>query len=81
LFTFAAAFAVQVIDWLEGQSIGKRQVNYKLRDWLFARQRYWGEPFPLLYPGELLHTGIRVHHQFSKGVSGVFELTLPITGW
>jgi hypothetical protein len=30
--------------------VGNRKVNYKLRDWLFARQRYWGEPFPLLYP-------------------------------
>eukprot|EP00879_Flechtneria_rotunda_P026887 GHRR01028726.1.p1 GENE.GHRR01028726.1~~GHRR01028726.1.p1 ORF type:complete len:534 (+),score=200.19 GHRR01028726.1:97-1602(+) len=40
----------KVIAWLEQQGIGKRQVNYKLRDWLFARQRYWGEPFPLVYP-------------------------------
>ncbi|KAF8066270.1 leucine--tRNA ligase [Scenedesmus sp. PABB004] len=38
------------IAWLEARGIGKRQVNYKLRDWLFARQRYWGEPFPLIYP-------------------------------
>jgi leucyl-tRNA synthetase len=40
----------QVIEWLEAQGLGKKQVNYKLRDWLFARQRYWGEPFPLIYP-------------------------------
>jgi leucyl-tRNA synthetase len=43
----------QAIGWLEAQGLGKRQVNYKLRDWLFARQRYWGEPFPLIYPGAL----------------------------
>eukprot|EP00898_Chlorokybus_atmophyticus_P005617 jgi/Chlat1/6056/Chrsp4S06336 len=38
-----------VIDWLEGVGIGQRKINYKLRDWLFARQRYWGEPFPIMY--------------------------------
>eukprot|EP00878_Enallax_costatus_P022863 GHUV01024296.1.p1 GENE.GHUV01024296.1~~GHUV01024296.1.p1 ORF type:complete len:684 (+),score=223.68 GHUV01024296.1:356-2407(+) len=45
-----AAAKDKVIAWLEEQGIGSRQVNYKLRDWLFARQRYWGEPFPLIYP-------------------------------
>ncbi len=34
--------------WLEEKGLGERKVNYKLRDWLFSRQRYWGEPFPLL---------------------------------
>jgi leucyl-tRNA synthetase len=36
-----------VIDWLEQQKLGERTIRYKLRDWLFSRQRYWGEPFPL----------------------------------
>jgi leucyl-tRNA synthetase len=39
----------KMIDWLEAEGIGARRVNYKLRDWLFSRQRYWGEPFPLLH--------------------------------
>ncbi len=37
------------IDWLEEQGLGARRVQYKLRDWLFSRQRYWGEPFPITW--------------------------------
>lgn len=39
----------KIIDWLEEQGLGKRSINFKLRDWLFSRQRYWGEPFPLIW--------------------------------
>ncbi len=38
-----------VIEWLVMQGKGEKSVNYKLRDWLFSRQRYWGEPFPILH--------------------------------
>ncbi len=43
-----AEFKDRIIAWLEERGIGKRTVNYKLRDWIFSRQRYWGEPIPLV---------------------------------
>ena len=38
-----------IIKWLEEKQIGTKKVNYKLRDWVFSRQRYWGEPIPMIY--------------------------------
>ncbi|MGO4341424.1 leucine--tRNA ligase [Pedococcus sp. 2YAF34] len=38
-----------IIDWLSAKGLGEGTVSYKLRDWLFSRQRYWGEPFPIVF--------------------------------
>ncbi|MEM1125275.1 MAG: leucine--tRNA ligase [Bacteroidota bacterium] len=60
-----------IIDWLEAQGHGTRQVNYKLRDWLFSRQRYWGEPFPIVFVDD---QGERVHKPLAPTD---LPLTLP----
>jgi leucyl-tRNA synthetase len=52
----------KIIAWLEEKGLGKKTINYKLRDWLFSRQRYWGEPFPILWKrdesGNLYHEAL-----------------------
>src|SRR5207244_2238573 len=44
-----AAAKHTMIEWLEKEGVGQGTVTYKLRDWLFSRQRYWGEPFPIVF--------------------------------
>lgn len=39
----------KVLPWLEEKGVGKKEVSYRLRDWLFSRQRYWGEPIPIIH--------------------------------
>jgi leucyl-tRNA synthetase len=45
-------FKEEITDWLAHRQLGRKAVNYKLRDWLFSRQRYWGEPFPILHTAD-----------------------------
>ncbi|MHC4123542.1 MAG: leucine--tRNA ligase [Planctomycetota bacterium] len=47
-----AEFKEKITNWLAEQGLGEKAVNYKLRDWLFSRQRYWGEPFPILHTAD-----------------------------
>ena len=56
----------KMIAWLEREGIGKKKVNYKMRDWVFSRQRYWGEPIPIV-------------HCEKCGAVGVPEEQLPVT--
>jgi leucyl-tRNA synthetase len=56
----------KIIEWLESNKLGHGKVNYKLRDWIFSRQRYWGEPFPLA-------------HDKDGNVILVDEADLPVT--
>ena len=44
-----AEFKKRIVEWLQKKGIGSSAVNYKLRDWIFSRQRYWGEPIPLVH--------------------------------
>ncbi|EIE26840.1 putative leucyl tRNA synthetase [Coccomyxa subellipsoidea C-169] len=62
-----AEAAASVVRWLEQQGKGAAQINFKLRDWLFARQRYWGEPFPIVYA------------EGSDEPEGISEEDLPLT--
>lgn len=57
----------KIIAWLEKNNFGKRETQYKLRDWVFSRQRYWGEPIPLVYCENCKEKNIKNKEQCSEG--------------
>ncbi|MBI1799857.1 MAG: leucine--tRNA ligase [Candidatus Eisenbacteria bacterium] len=86
-FTPAAAIP-KITSWLESRGLGRRSVHYKLRDWLFSRQRYWGEPFPILWvegepravPEQMLPVRLPETENFRPSGSGESPLA-NIRGW
>ncbi|MDD4689173.1 MAG: leucine--tRNA ligase [Eubacteriales bacterium] len=78
-----------MINWLEEKGLGERKVNFKLRDWVFSRQRYWGEPIPLVYcakcgwvaiPEEQLPLQLPDMEDFEPGENGESPL-IKATEW
>src|SRR3989338_3036185 len=58
-----------ILNWIEKEGIGKKETSYHLRDWIFSRQRYWGEPIPMVYCESCAKKGISwwdVHQNISK---------------
>ncbi|TAK97045.1 leucine--tRNA ligase [Patescibacteria group bacterium] len=67
----------KIKDYIEKKGFGKRKINYKMRDWVFSRQKYWGEPFPLVF---CQHCADKIKSgQFKKGEFSQGELLNP--GW
>jgi leucyl-tRNA synthetase len=64
----------KITAWLEEKGLGKKTVNFKLRDWLFSRQRYWGEPFPIIWKKDA--AGNSYHEALSESSLPVLPPTL-----
>jgi leucyl-tRNA synthetase len=78
----------RITEWLHARGLGQKAVNYKLRDWLFSRQRYWGEPFPIVWvdgepkavPEQMLPVRLPETDNFKPSGTGESPLA-NVTGW
>ncbi len=64
----------KITAWLQEKGLGKKTINYKLRDWLFSRQRYWGEPFPIIWKTDA--AGNRYHEALPESALPLLPPTL-----
>ena len=67
----------KITAWLDEKGLGKKTINYKLRDWLFSRQRYWGEPFPIVWKEDA--DGNRYHEALPESALPVLPPRWKIT--
>ncbi|MGA2070210.1 MAG: leucine--tRNA ligase [Sedimentisphaerales bacterium] len=72
-------FKERITNWLEEKGLGKKAINYKLRDWLFSRQRYWGEPIPLVHCDKCGIVAIK-ESELPLRLPDVKDYTPPATG-
>jgi len=73
-----ATFKKNIVTWLQEREIGEGKVNYKLRDWVFSRQRYWGEPIPIYYPCYPAEGADRTFFDPSRGAPVTIDYSSPI---
>jgi len=68
----------KMIEWLEEKGLGERKTNFKLRDWVFSRQRYWGEPIPLVYCKSCAEKGDFQNEGEKQNPGWIMDENLPL---